>query len=791
MVRFASRLALLLAWLSLFPARLDASNLPPIKLTTSQSGIYGVTADSLATLLGLTADAVRSRIAHGEFNLLHQGLTIAWLPASDGSLLRFYAEARHNNYTDQNVYWLMDGTNQPPIPVDGGAPAARNNGYYLAATNFEQDIYCEYQLASNPDSNYWFWANVVASHPLRGSFTEGFALESLAPATTTAWLTVRVFGGTTTNHAMALTVNGITNAAWIGVWSNLQPAAFTFAVPSTVLSQASNRVTFTALGNFASQWWLAGWQLVYPHVYACPSGQWLCGANSNAVVTLTGFTNPAVTVLDVTQPRALLSVTNLAIESVAGAWNVSFAPLQPSAGYSVCQAGSELAPDAMEAVWPVGLASPTNRAAFVLIAPTNLLAAAQPLADYRRQQGLETKVVSLESVYDEFNGGLREPVAISNFLAYAWQQWTVPPAYALLVGNGTYDYRNRLGDGDNLVPPLMVPTLYGLAASDSAYGQVGQSIGPQIAVGRLPVTNAVQLTACIAKLETYESTPVSGRVAVLLADLADPSAGDFPADLSHVQTALAGAFSTQAILPANTASNTAVMRYLLLSNLNTGADLFCYLGHGAAQMLGNAGYLATADVPSLANGNRLPLVSAVTCLAGFYAQPGYDCLAQALVLPAQSGAIAVFSCSGFSLDAEATELNLGLMSAVVSGNPGRLGDFVRQAMVSYNQTAHFTSSAMYNLLGDPTLVFRGSPPPPPLPPLISKLTQNSDGSLNLTLAAQPGQNYVLAAATNLALPWSAWSVVGTGTVPFGPFILTDLAALNFPQRFYQIRTQPQ
>jgi hypothetical protein len=337
----------------------------------------------------------------------------------------------------------------------------------------------------------------------------------------------------------------------------------------------------------------------------------------------------------------------------------------------------------------------------------------------------------------------------------------------------------------------MVPTLYGLAASDSAYGQVAPGAGPQIAVGRLPVTNSVQLAACIAKLEAYESALVPGRQAVLLADLADPAAGDFPADLGNVQTVLAGAFTTQMILPANLASNTAVMRSVLLSNLNSGADLFCYLGHGAAQMLGDSGYLTTADVPSLTNGNRLPLVSAVTCLAGFYAQPGYDCLAQALVLPANSGAIAAFSCSGFSMDAEATQLNLGLMSTLAAGTPGRLGDFIRQAMVSYNQTAHFTPSAMYNLLGDPTLILHGSPAPAPLPPLISGLNQNGDGSVSLTLSAQPGQSYLLAATTNLSLPWSAWSVVSTGAVPFGPFNLSDPAAGNYSHRFYRFATQPR
>ena len=791
MARFASKLALILAGLCGMLPGPQAADFAALKLTTSAAGIHTVTADSLTNLLNLSSSDVRSRILQGGFSLQHQGQTIGWLPADDGSQLRFHAESRHNNYTDQNVYWLMAGTNLPPAQVDGGAPAPQVNGYYFATTNFGRAIYCEYQLANNPDSNYWFWANLVASHPFRGSFTDAFDLEAPAPVSTLAWLTVCVQGGTTTNHAVALTVNGVTNAAWIGVFSNLQPAEFTFAIPSALLNQSSNSVTFTALGNFASQWWLAGWRLTYPHLYQSPSGRFLCGANSNAVITLTDFTNPAVTVLDVTQPCAPLQVTNLSVESLAGVWTVSFSPLRPSARYSVCQAGSELTADAMEAVRPVGLASPTNRAAFVLIAPTNLLTAAQALADYRNQQGLETKLVSLEAVYNEFNFGLREPAALSNFLAYAWRNWTVPPAYALLAGNGTYDYRNVFQAGDNLVPPLMVPTLYGLAASDSAYGQVAPGIGPQIAVGRLPVTNSVQLAGCISKLEAYERAVIPGRQAVLLADLADPAAGDFPGDLGNVQAALAGAFTTQMILPAELASNTVAMRSVLLSNLNAGADLFCYLGHGAAQMLGNSGYFTTADVPSLTNGNRLPLVSAVTCLAGFYAQPGYACLAQALVLPAATGAIADFSCSGFSLDAEATELNLGLMSALAAGTPGRLGDFIRQAMVGYNQSAHFTPSAMYNLLGDPTLIFHGSPAPTSLPPLISGLSQNGDGSMSLALSAQPGQNYLLTATTNLSLPWSAWSVVSTGTVPFGPFNLSDPAATGFPQRFYRLATQPR
>ena len=795
-MRFFSRLAGL-AMLASFVLQAPAGSLPQIKLTTSLAGIHRVTTGSLANLLGLTPDEVSNRLAQGQFALLNQGQPAGWVLDPGGSELLFYAQPRHNNYTDQNVYWLVDGTNQTP-QVDGAAPAPQTTGYYFAATNIAQYVYCRYDLATNPDSNYWYWANLVGSHPFRGSFNNTFTLDAPGPTNLTAWITVNVYGFTGTNHGVSLMLNGVTNAAWVGTWSNLQPASFTFAVPSALLGQ-TNTVRVTALGTFASQWWLAGWQITYPRTYLATAGRLLCGANSNSVVTLNGFTNSSITVLDVTQPLAPLLVTNLTLAQTSGGWQASFVPLQPNANYAICQAGAELDVTAMEAVWPQGLASPTNRAAFVIIAPTNLLAASQALADYRNQQGLETRLISLESVYNEFDAGLREPAAISSFLACAGQQWIVTPTYALLVGNGTYDYRNEFGVGDNLVPPLMVPTLYGLAASDSSYGQISSAPGPQIAVGRLPVTNAVQLAALITKIQNYEQTPVPGRVGVLLADVADPAAGNFPEDISGVQAVLAGAFTTQMISPVNTATNTAVMRSELLTNLQAGADLFCYVGHGAAQELGDAGYLTTSDVATLTNTARLPLVSAITCLAGFFAQPGYTCLGGALVLPAQSGAIASLSCSGFSLDSEAMVLNMGLMTTLAAGTPGRLGDFVRNAMVGYNQTARFTPSAEYNLQGDPSLLYRGSPAPPNQPPWIAGLSQNGVGGggggggegITLTLAAQPGQVYSLLATTNLSLPLTSWSVVSTGIVPFGAFNLSDLTATNYPQRFYQLVTHPQ
>ena len=148
--------------------------------------------------------------------------------------------------------------------------------------------------------------------------------------------------------------------------------------------------------------------------------------------------------------------------------------------------------------------------------------------------------------------------------------------------------------GDNLVPPLMVPTLYGLAASDSAYGQIASGLAPDpaIAVGRLPVVNPTQLAALIARIRTYENAPPPpDRQAILMADFPG-AAGDFAADVMEVAAALAGSYTNRLILP----DTTTAMRSLLLSNLNAGA--------ARLQLPGSGGYESESAVVTVVGGGH-------------------------------------------------------------------------------------------------------------------------------------------------------------------------------------------
>ena len=84
------------------------------------------------------------------------------------------------------------------------------------------------------------------------------------------------------------------------------------------------------------------------------------------------------------------------------------------------------------------------------------------IVDHRETQGLRVVVVDVQDIFDEFSYGMTTPVAIKDFLAYAYDNWTAPaPQYVLLVGDAIYDFHDRWGTGKiNYVPAYLSYTRY-------------------------------------------------------------------------------------------------------------------------------------------------------------------------------------------------------------------------------------------------------------------------------------------------------------------------------------------
>ena len=117
------------------------------------------------------------------------------------------------------------------------------------------------------------------------------------------------------------------------------------------------------------------------------------------------------------------------------------------------------------------------------------------------------------------------------------------------------------------------------------------------------------------------------------------------------------------------------------------------------------GMLTLSDVASLANGDKLPVVTALTCIIGNFAVPGNTSLGEALTLHAKGGSIATWSPTGLSVNSPAMILNDEFMRGYFAGKEIVLGEVVRNTLRHYQETEAVPFMLeIYNLLGDPSIL---------------------------------------------------------------------------------------
>src|SRR5262249_16848617 len=125
----------------------------------------------------------------------------------------------------------------------------------------------------------------------------------------------------------------------------------------------------------------------------------------------------------------------------------------------------------------------------------------------------------LEDVQDEFNDGLAGPTAIKNFLRFVFstspgEGWASPkPAYLLLLGDGSYDYKGGIAAG-NYVPTQVLfkddPALGHCASDNGLAAVVGNAQVADLMVGRITARSVAEANLVIQKVLDYELTPPAG-----------------------------------------------------------------------------------------------------------------------------------------------------------------------------------------------------------------------------------------------------------------------------------------
>jgi hypothetical protein len=564
---------------------------------------------------------------------------------------------------------------------------------------------------TKPVRDFWGWDYLMAPSKTEISVSYVSAPNLTGEGTAVVTVNLVAISNSNSGNAAPYKVSVFFNGSSIGTaeWSEAGDYQFQAEVPADQLHEEGNEVKIVSqLNNGVKRSFIYfdSIELTYQRQAQAMNGELTFSSSEDSSMTVAGFNSRTVLALDITDPNEPLRIYPTVEEEGEGAYTVTV-PVQAEHRYFLTENITTTVSGELTADMPSNLRDPRNRADYLLISPLNLLDAAQRLAEYREKQGMETMVVEIDDVQDEFSHSLAEPKAVRDFLAYVHENWAKVPHYVVLVGDGSYDYKNYLGAGGPLVPTVLTATPDGYFPSDNVLADVvGDDKVPEFAIGRIPVIDNKELTAYIDKLIAYEQTAGQGGALSIVIDKSDLSAGNFQASADKVDALAPSGFAIKRI-----AVDTLGLRGAhseLVNTLRQGGGLMHYVGHSSFVAYGQGNpvtgeqLLTANDITSMNDLSKPMLMVSMSCSSAFFGHPLTNSIGESAVLKEGGAAVGFFGATGLSYNYLADIMADGFYSSLSDPAVGRIGDAVLRAKQQYaEQGAMPYTLDIYNLLGDP------------------------------------------------------------------------------------------
>ncbi len=705
-----------------YGAQFALANSDAFKASVWRDGVHTITYQNLVDAgfnVGQDPRALRMYFMGQEISIYIYGQEDgSWDP---GDYLDFYGQKNTGFYSQTNVYWLYQtsGTGSRMSEVSSplcGRPSRQE--HFLDALHLEKRVSYQPFLPVGANNDYWFWDYAGYTYGLDYPATITFTLAGVSDWEGTASFTGRYFGYTTydaynPDHHTRVYLNGLLlgDFTWDGqvsytLQTDIPQSAFNEGT-NTILTQEVNDLGLPITGEFI---FIDNFDLTYYRDYES-SADWLTfTASGKADYRIGGFSGDDLALYDITNTDAPQRITDFTVQTdgvntlVFRKWDAV------TKRYCAFCRTSSLTPTLTQNT-PSDLPSP-RVIDYIIITHPNFTAAIQPLAAFREETAhgdFRVETFEVQDIYNTFGFGNFTPYAIKYFLQYAYTDWDAltHPQYALLVGDGNYDYQNYLGLSlTNYVPPYMFHSQYMETASDNWYVSfIGEDRIPDMNIGRLCVTSFSETTQQAGRIIGYENGTdgLSWQDNILMvADNPDPAAGDFPADSNWlIANYIPPSFTAQTAYVPNL--GVAGTRNAIINGCNSGKLLVNYMGHGATNTWSSPTIFSTTNIASLTNADRLNLLITPTCLNGYWCDTAGDCLAEAMTLTPKKGSIAAVSPSGLSLNTPARQLTGFLFQELLTNyypcGPALTRAKIRLAAI----TPYLYMLDIYTLFGDPAL----------------------------------------------------------------------------------------
>lgn len=682
-----------------FAAQSEIASRPAIKLSVKQEGWYRVTGQELlaAGLDPATDPRLLQLFAEGQEQAFAvKGEDDGRFDSSDS--IEFYGLGLNTPSTDTRTYWLVAGSQQGQR-----IKAAKKKGSRAASTGFaytvgRKDRIVYFSSLTNGDTENFFGA-VLARTPV----DQSLLLQHVNRASNDdATLELTLQGVTGFSHRVQVQFNG-SDLGEIS-FASLQQGAAKFPVPHSLIKEGQNNVTLTSKGGEGDVSLVDAISLTYSHAYTADGDALRFTASKKQQVTIDGFTNSAIRVVDVTNPNAPLEVRGQ-VESRGNGYAVTIAG-QKGDGHTL-MAFSEpqvKRPVAVVADRLSNLKDKSQEADYIIITRRDFFSSIEPLKSYRQSQGLDVSVVDVEDIYDEFNFGEKSAQAVKDFLSFAKTNWSKAPRFVLLVGDASFDPKDYFGSGDSdIVPTKLVDTILMEAASDEWLADFDGDGLAEMKMGRLSARNSDEISLMAAKIIAYDNAPTGNGV--LLVSDSDDGGINFENGTAQLRRIIPDGVNVDEIVRGrldDTATKSAI-----LDQVNRGQRIVNYYGHGSVG-LWRGDLLTSTDMKDMTGGDAHTLFFAITCLNGYFQDPVLDSLAESLVKAEHGGAAAVWASSGMCEADSQLSMNIELFRLIFGGgNPNgealTLGEAILKAKSAIgDQDVRRT----YILFGDPAMRLR-------------------------------------------------------------------------------------
>ena len=373
---------------------------------------------------------------------------------------------------------------------------------------------------------------------------------------------------------------------------------------------------------------------------------------------------------------------------------------------------------------------------YVIVAHPTFLSEARRLAGFHHDtQGLDTMVVNIYTIYNEFSSGAQDISAIRDMMRMFYERaggdTELMPRYLLLFGDASFDFRYLAFDDEKNT--LKVPNYesgeslsrgvsYG---TDDFFGFLDPTEGDNIedtaekldiGIGRLPVVTAEEATQMVDKILHYKSTESLGswrnglcfladdedynqhvKDADLLAKMIDE---DYPVyNIDKIY------FDSYQQIPGAGGERYPEVETNINNKIYSGAFIMNYLGHGNEQNWAQERVLSVDDINTWDNYDKLPLFITATCSFSRYDNPDLRSAGELVLMNPTGGGIALVTTVRLVYASGNYDLNRNLLTQLfikIDGQYPALGDAVKKGKNAVTTGA--TNNRKFILLGDPALV---------------------------------------------------------------------------------------